>query len=95
MEITPVVWTTVNGLKYSGAKVGKGNNGAIEYFNKMQYYVSCLKNSNTQVKGLHVGALKLEEKVLAFITTWTLKPKGSNHVVLIEEDHVLVGKQRR
>jgi len=24
MEIIPAIWTTVTGLKYSGAKVGKG-----------------------------------------------------------------------
>jgi len=62
MEITPVVWTTVTGLKYFGARVGKGNTSVVEKFNKIQYYVSCLGNPLMKVKGFHVGALKLDEK---------------------------------
>jgi len=90
MEITPDVWTNVTSFKYTEAKVGKGNNSALEDFNKMQYYISCLRNHLTKVKGFHVGALKLNECVITFITTWILKPNTSNHVLLTKEDLVLV-----
>jgi len=43
-----------------------------------------------KVKGFYVGALKLDERVIAFITAWMLIPKGRNHVVLNEEDLVLI-----
>jgi len=66
--------------------VSKGNTSALENFNKMQYYIICLKNPLTKVKGFHVDALKLDERVIVFITAWMLKPMGRNHFVLIEED---------
>jgi len=50
MEIIPAIWTMVTRLKYSGAKVGKGNSSAIEDINKMQYYVIYLRNLNTSEK---------------------------------------------
>jgi len=86
MEITLVVWTPFTGLRYSGAKVSKENTSALEDFNKMQYYISCLRNPLTKVKGFHVGALELDERVIAFIMAWMLTPKRSNHIVLTEED---------
>ena len=36
----------------------------------MHFYVSCLRNPLSQVNDFHVGALKLNERVIAFITTW-------------------------
>jgi len=90
MEITLVMWNAITGLKFFGALVGKGNTSVVEDFNKMQYYVSYLKNLLMKVKGFHVGAFKLGERVIAFIITWMLTSKGSNHVVLTEKDFVLV-----
>jgi len=69
MEVTPVMWTVITELKYSSPHVGKGNTSAMEDFNKMQYYVSFLRNPLMKVKGFHVGALKLDERVITFIIT--------------------------
>jgi len=90
MEITPTVWTAITGLKYLGVRINKGKISFVEDFNKIQYYVSCLKNPHLKVKGFHVGALKLNERIIAFIVTWMLTPRGSNHVILTEEDLVLI-----
>jgi len=35
MDITPTVRITLTGLKNSGTKVGKGNTGSLEYYNKI------------------------------------------------------------
>jgi len=90
MEITHDVWTAVAGLKYVGLRINKGNLGVVEDFNKIQYYKSCLKNQQAQVKTCSVGDLKLDERVLALIVTWILTPRGSNHSVLTEEDLVYI-----
>ena len=90
MEITSAVWTAITGLKYTGLRIKKGNIGVVEDFNKMQYYVSCLKNPHLKVKGLSVGGLKLNERIIAFTVSWMLTPRGSNHSILTEEDLVLI-----
>jgi len=86
MEITHDVWAAVAGLKYVGLRINKGNLGVVEDFNKVQYYKSCLKNQQAQVRSCSVGGLKLDERVFALIATWILTPRGSNHSVLTEED---------
>jgi len=90
MEITYDVWTAVAGLKYSGLRINKGNLGAEEDFNKVQYYKSYLKNQNAQVRTCLIGGLRLDERLLALIVTWILTPRGSNHSVLTEEDLVYI-----
>ena len=69
MEITHDVWAAVTGLKYVGLRINKGNIGVVEDFNKIQYYKSCLKNPQAQVRTCSVGGLKLDERVLALIIT--------------------------
>ena len=93
-EITHDVWTVVAGLKYVGLRINKGNLGVGENFNKVQYYKSCLKNQNAQVRTCMVGGLKLDGRVLALIVTWILTPRGSNHFVLTEEDLVYIVPSR-
>jgi len=90
MEITRDVWAVVTGLKYVGLRINKGNIGVVENFNKVQYYRSCLKNPQTQIRTCSIGGLKLYERLLALIVTWILTPKGSNHSVLTEEDLVYI-----
>ena len=90
MEITHEVWAAVAGLKFSGLRINKGNLGVVEDFNKIQFYKSCLKNNQSQVRTCSVGGLKLDERLLALIVTWILTPRGSNHFVLTEEDLVYI-----
>jgi len=80
----------VDYLKYTGLRINKGNIGVVEDFNKMQYYVGCIKNPHLKVKSFSVGGLNLNERIIAFIVSWKLTPRGSNHLVLIEEDFVLI-----
>ena len=90
MEITLAVWTAITGKKYTRLRIIKGNVGGVEDFNKMQYYVSCLKNLHLKVKGFSVGGLKLNERIIAFIVLWMLTPMGSNNFFLTEKDLVLI-----
>ena len=50
MEITHDMWAAITGLKYVGLRINKGNLGVVEDFNKVQYYKSCLKNQQAQVR---------------------------------------------
>ena len=90
MEITHEVWIAVTKLKYAGLRINKGNIGVVEDFNKIQYYRSCLKNPQAQVRTYSVGGLKLNERLMALIVTWILTPRRSNHSVLTEEDLVCI-----
>jgi len=89
-KITPDVWTVVTGLKYVGLRINKANIRVVKKFNKMQYYRSCRKNFQTKVKSFSVGGLKLNERIIVFIVSWMLTPRGSNHLVLTEEDLVII-----
>jgi len=82
MEITPEVWSVVARFKYVGLRINKGNIGVVEEFNKMQYYRSCLKNPQSKLRNFSVGGMKLNERIIAFIVSWMLTPRGSNHSVL-------------
>jgi len=90
MVITNDVWVVVAGLKYSGLSTNRGNLGIVEEFNKMQFYKSCLKNPLSKVRNFFVGALKLDERLIAFILSWIITPRGSNHSTISEEDLLLI-----
>jgi len=77
LEITNEVWTVVTGLKFSGLRINKGNIGAVDKFNKMQFYKSCLKNPLLRVRSFSVGGLKLSERLMAFIVSWILTPRAA------------------
>ena len=85
--MTNEVWTAVTGLKFSGLRIKKGNIGAVDEFNKMQFYKSCLKNPLTRVRSFSIGGLKLSERL---IVSWILTPRGINHSTLSKEDLVLI-----
>jgi len=86
MVITNEVWSAVTGMKSSGLRINRGNLGIVEDFNKIQFYKSCLKNPHSKVRNFSVGGLKLDERLVAFIVSWILTPRGSNNSTLSEED---------
>ena len=90
MVITNDVWTAVTGLKFSGVRINRGNIGIVEEFNKMQFYKSRLKNLLSKVRNFSVGRLKLDERLIAFIVSWIITPRGSTHSTLSEEDLLLI-----
>jgi len=90
MEITQDVRTAITCLKDADLRITKGNVGVVDEFNKMQFYKSCLKNPQSRVRNFSVGGFKLNERLIAFIVTWMLTPRGSNHAMLTEEDLVLI-----
>ena len=56
----------------------------------MQFYKGCLKNPQFKVRNFSVEGLKLEERLIAFIVSWILTPRGSNHSTFSEEDLLVV-----
>jgi len=59
MKITPSIYMEVTGIKCEGLKVGKGNITALENFNKVHFFRSCLRNPCATMKGFHVGGLSI------------------------------------
>jgi len=90
LEITNEVWTAVTGLKFSGLKINKGNTGIVDEFNKMKFYKNYLQNPQARVTKFGVGGLKLNERLVAFIVSWILTPRGNNHSTLSKKDLVLI-----
>ena len=90
MVIKSDVWAAVTGLKSSGLRINRENLGVVEEFNKIQFYKGCLKNPHSKVRNFSVGGLKLDERLVAFIVSWILTPRGSNHSTLSEEDLLLI-----
>ena len=75
--ITNDVWVVITGLKFSGVRINKGNLWVVEEFNKMQFYKNCLKNPLSKVRNFSVGGLKLDERLIAFIVSWIVTPRGA------------------
>jgi len=90
MKVTSEVWKSVAGIKYFGLKVGKGNTSGIQEFNKIQYFRSCMRNPSQSISRFHAGNLNLTPRLVAYIIAWQLIPRGTNHVVLHEEDLILL-----
>jgi len=90
MVITSDVWSVVTRMKSSGLRINRGNLGVVEDFNKIQFYKGCLKNLHSKVRNFAVGGLKLDERLVAFIVSWILTPRGNNHSTLSEEDLLLI-----
>jgi len=90
MAINDEVWLAVASLRNAGIAVGRGNTTDLEDFNKVQFFKTCVRNPNTTMKGYHVGGLSLTSRIIAFIVIWLLTPRHFNHVVLTEEDLILM-----
>jgi len=86
MVITSDVWFVVTTLKSFGLRINRGNLGVVEEFNKIQFNKGCLKNPHSKVRNFSVGGLKLDERLVAFIVSWILTPRGRNHSTLSEEN---------
>jgi len=84
------VWSAVTDLKSYGLRTNRGNLGVVEDFNKNQFYKGCLKNPHSKVRNFSVGGLKLDERLVTFIVSWILTPRGSNRSTLSEEDLLLI-----
>jgi len=77
-------------LNCEGLKIGKGNTEELDDYNKITFYRSCLRNPQAVTRGFQVGGLSLMPRLIAFIVGCILSPRGHNHVVLHEEDLILM-----
>jgi len=76
-------------IKCEGLKIGKGNIEALEDYNKITFYRSCLRDHRGIMRGFNVGGLVMNQRIIAFILVWIMTPRGHNHVVQHEEDLIL------
>jgi len=83
-------WEVVTGLNCEEIKIGKGNTDELDYYNKITFYRSCLRNPEAVTKGFQVGGLSLIPRLIAFIIVWILTLREHNHFVLHEEDLILM-----
>jgi len=49
-----------------------------------------VRNATQSVNRFHAGNLTLTPRLVAYIIAWQLIPRGTNHVVLHEEDLILL-----
>jgi len=90
MAINDEVWLAVARLRNNGIVVSRGNTSELGDFNKVQFYKSCLRNQNTASRRFSVGGLAATLRILAYIVIWLLTLRVFNHVVLTEEDLILM-----
>jgi len=76
MKITPSIWMEDVGIKCEGLKVIKGNISALEDFNKIHFFRSCLRNQHAPMKGFHVSGLAMNSRIIAFIIVWIITPRN-------------------
>jgi len=96
MCINDEVWLAVVGLRNAGILVERSHVTKLEGFNKPQFFRTCLRIQQTESRCYSVGGLAITPRILAFIVIWLLTPRGFNHVMLTEEDlmlmYYLIGK---
>ena len=84
MAITDEVWLSVAGLRDAGTIVSRANVTDLGGFK------SCLRNPNSTMRSYSVGGLSIIPRLLSYIVIWILTPRGFNHVVLTENDLILM-----
>ena len=77
MEITRKAWKDVAGLRQRGVQVRKGETGAVNEFNKVQYFKQYMRNQGEQVRNFYVGRLCVEERLLAMVVTKIIMLRGA------------------
>jgi len=90
MAIMDEVWLSVAGLRDTGTIVSRANVADLGGFDKVQFFKACLRNPNSSMRSYSVGGLSIIPRLLSYIVIWILTPRGFNHVVLTEEDLILM-----
>ena len=90
MAITDEVWLSMAGLRDVGTIVSKANVADLGGFDKAQFFKSCLRNPNSSIRSYSMGGLSVIPRLVAYIVIWLLTPRGFNHVVLTEDDLILM-----
>ncbi|WVZ03628.1 hypothetical protein V8G54_024434 [Vigna mungo] len=83
-----VVWTDIAELKLGGKRCHLG----IEGFHKFSVYQDSLRNTNDiqDYSNYKTGGMKKDDRLIVFIISWILMPKGSNHAHETTEDLYLL-----
>jgi len=90
IAITDEVWLTVAGLRDAATIVNRANVADLGGFNEVQFFRSCLRNPNNPARSFSIGGLSVIPRILAYVVIWLLSPRGFNHVVLTEDDLILM-----
>ncbi|KOM54826.1 hypothetical protein LR48_Vigan10g071800 [Vigna angularis] len=88
IKLTEEVWVDIAGLKMEGEKCHLG----IDGFHKFSIYQECLRNPNDIQYYSHykTGGMKKDDKLVVFIISWILLPRGGNHAQATTEDLLLL-----
>jgi len=90
MAITDEVWLSVASLRDAGTIVSRANVADLGGFDKVQLFKACLRNPNSSIRSYSVGGLSIIPRLVAYIVICLLTPRGFNHVVLTEDDLILM-----
>jgi len=90
MAITDEIWLSVAGLRDAGTIVSRVNVAELGGFDKAQFFKACLRNPYSSIRSYLVGGLSVIPRLENYIVIWLLKPRGFNHVVLTEDDLILM-----
>ena len=90
MAITDEVWLSVAGLRDVGTIVSRANMVDLGGFDKVQFFKACLRNPNSSIRSYSVEGLFIIPRLVAYIVIWLLTSRGFNHVVLAEDDLILM-----
>ena len=90
MAITNEVWLSVAGLRDARTIVSRANVADLSGFDKVLFFEACLRKPNSSMRSYSVGGLSIIPRLLSYIVIWILTSRGFNHVVLTEDDLILI-----
>ncbi|BAT96027.1 hypothetical protein LR48_Vigan02g075100 [Vigna angularis] len=88
IKLTDEIWIEIAGLRLGGEKCHLG----VEGFHKFTVYQDCLRNPDEVRDYSHykTSNMKKDDCLCAFIISWILMPRGSNHAQATTEDLCLL-----
>jgi len=89
MLITPKEWFAITGLRHEGQQIERKALD-LEDFNKTQFFKTCMRKPNEEVKSFGVGKLEMTLRILKLLIVWILTPRDNNHATLTKKDLMLL-----
>lgn len=88
IKLTEEVWESIAGFRAGGEKTHLG----IEGLHKFSVYQDCLRDPNQarDCSFYKTGGMKRDDRLCAYVISWILLPRGSNHAQLTTEDIFII-----
>jgi len=87
MLSTPKEWFPIKGLRHEDQQIERK---ALEDFNNIQFFKTCMRNPNEEVKSFGVGKFAMTPRILKLLIVWILTPRDNNHATLTKEHLMLL-----